>query len=157
MYSTSRFFFTPTPSNLLYYEQATTVRLGVNKKKCICIFCAAANQASLLLKEVQAQACSEKSVKDENLQDSKSGRISPYTCWKQPGHRVHPWESVGTVSMDFSAPLPDSRDHRPSPRPPVSPVCPPAVCHERPCPALWHCAPAPWPWVQQCCSLSVPL
>lgn len=46
--------------------------------------------------------------------------------------------------MDFSAPLLDLGDHQPSPRPPVSPVCPPSVCHEKLSPALWHCAPVPW-------------
>lgn len=61
-----------------------------------------------------------------------------------------------TASMDFSAPL-DLGGHWPCPQPPVSPVCPPAVSHETLSPALWRCAPALWPWAQQCCSLSVPL
>lgn len=39
----------------------------------------------------------------------------------------------------------DSGRRRFSPRPPVAPDCPPAVCREPPCPTLWHCVPAPWP------------
>lgn len=96
----------------------------------------------LLEEEVQVQARLQMSMTDENLQE----RVQTHAESSQATAFAHENSEQSSVSTDFSPPrLDSSGDQWLSPQLPVSPVCLPAVCHEKPSRALWHCAPVPWP------------
>lgn len=137
--------FTPTQSNPLYNN--CTIGCKSEKVRLHLLRRASEGRMSLLLREVQMQAGVEESVGGEDLPDTE-------LCWAphmlKAARPLHSLWRIGVlrrvmVSMDFSPPLLDSGGPWRSPRPPVSPVWPPAVCREKPSPALWHCAPVLWP------------